>query len=140
MSNTAATPTIIPTMRYADARAAIDWLCSAFGFEKKMVVDGDGGAVAHAELTHGNGMIMLGSATEDAWGKLVQAPTGGTTTQSAYVIVDDVASHYQRAKAAGAEIVRELTDEGHGHGYGCRDPQGHVWYFGDYDPWSPTGA
>jgi len=60
---------IIPALRYRNAGAAIDWLCKAFGFEKKMVVPAEGGRVAHAELVLGNGMIMLGDAepSMDAW-------------------------------------------------------------------------
>lgn len=67
------TATIIPTLRYNDVTAAIDWLCSAFGFEKHLVVPTDGGQIAHAQLTYGNGMIMLGSARNDDFGRL-QAP------------------------------------------------------------------
>jgi uncharacterized glyoxalase superfamily protein PhnB len=55
---------IIPALRYRNARAAIDWLCKAFGFEAKMVVQGDGDRVAHAELVLGNGMVMLGDARD----------------------------------------------------------------------------
>ena len=51
--------TIIPTLRYADAISAIDWLCRAFGFQQHLVVAGDNGTIAHAQLTYGNGMIML---------------------------------------------------------------------------------
>ena len=53
--------TIIPALRYRDARAAIEFLCRAFGFEKTLVVDGPNNTIAHAQLTFGNGMIMLGS-------------------------------------------------------------------------------
>ena len=51
------TATIIPTFRYADAPAAIDWLCRAFGFEKHLVVPEEDGTIAHAQLKFGNGMI-----------------------------------------------------------------------------------
>jgi uncharacterized glyoxalase superfamily protein PhnB len=54
------TVTVIPALQYQDARAAIDFLCTAFGFEKKAVYEGEGGAIAHAELTLGNGMVMSG--------------------------------------------------------------------------------
>jgi uncharacterized glyoxalase superfamily protein PhnB len=57
---------IIPAMLYRDAAAAIEWLCRAFGFEKHLVVPGDAGTIAHAQLVLGNGMIMLGSARDDA--------------------------------------------------------------------------
>lgn len=62
--------TVIPTLRYRDAAAAIEWLCKAFGFEKHLVVPGENGAIAHAQLIFGNGMIMLGSARDDEFGTL----------------------------------------------------------------------
>jgi uncharacterized glyoxalase superfamily protein PhnB len=130
--------TVIPAMRYRDANAAIDWLCKAFGFEKHLVVPGENGTVAHAQLTFGNGMIMLGSAREDEFGRWVKPPreTGGIGTQSAYVIVEDADAHYARAKAAGAEIVMEVEDQDYGGRlYSCLDPEGHLWSFGTYDPW-----
>ena len=130
--------TVIPAMRYRDANAAIDWLCKAFGFEKHLVVPGENGTVAHAQLSFGNGMIMLGSARDDEFGRRVKPPreTGGIGTQSAYVIVEDADAHYARAKAAGAEIVMEVEDQDYGGRlYSCLDPEGHLWSFGTYDPW-----
>ncbi len=129
--------TIIPTLRYRDAPAAIEWLCNAFGFEKKLVVPGDGDTVAHAQLTFGRGMVMVSSARDTEFDRLVQPPEpGAVCTQSPFLVVDDVDRHYARAKAAGAEMVTEIWDEPHGRGYACRDPEGHVWCFGDYDPWA----
>ena len=62
---------------------------------------------------------------------------GGVGTQSPYIIVEDVDAHYARAVAAGAEIVMDIKDEDYGgRGYSCRDPEGHVWNFGSYDPWA----
>lgn len=135
--------TIIPCLRYVDAPAAIDWLCRAFGFEKQAVY-ADGGVVQHAQLTFGNGMVMLGSvAGRGAWGERIAQPDeiGGRETQAPYVIVADCKAHYEHAKAAGAVIVDdyEVKDYG-GAGYSCRDPEGHLWSFGDYDPWQPAGA
>jgi uncharacterized glyoxalase superfamily protein PhnB len=130
--------TVIPAMRYRDANAAIEWLCKAFGFEKHLVVPGENGTVAHAQLSFGNGMIMLGSAREDEFGQWVKPPweTGGIGTQSAYVIVEDADAHHARAKAAGAEIVMEVEDQDYGGRlYSCLDPEGHLWSFGTYDPW-----
>ncbi|HUI26777.1 MAG TPA: VOC family protein [Candidatus Kryptonia bacterium] len=117
----------------------MEWLCRAFGFEKRLVVPGENGTVAHAELTFGNGMIMLGSARDDGFGKLVKPPRdlGGIGSQSAYIIVADADAHYRRAVAAGAKIVMDIEDKGHGgRGYTCRDPEGHVWNFGTFDPWA----
>ena len=130
--------TIIPTMRYHDAPAAIDWLCQAFGFEKHLVVPGENGTITHAQLTFGNGMIMLSSANDSELGKFVKPPRdlGGVGSQSPYIIVQEADAHYNRAIAAGAEIVLEIKDEEYGgRGYSCRDPEGHIWNFGTYDPW-----
>ncbi len=133
------TATIIPGLRYQDAPAAIEWLCRAFGFEKHLVVPGENGTIAHAQLTFGNGMIMLGSPRDDEYGKLVRPPRdlGGVGSQSPYVIVDDADAHYRRAVAAGAKIVIDIKDEDYGgRGYTCRDPEGNVWSFGTFDPWA----
>jgi uncharacterized glyoxalase superfamily protein PhnB len=129
---------VIPSLRYHDAAQAIEWLCRAFGFEKHLVVPGDNGTIAHAQLTFGNGMIMLGSARDDEFGQLQKTPAlvGGVGTQSPYVIVADVDTHHARAVAAGAQMVYPLKDDGHGgRSYSCRDPEGHLWHFGTYDPW-----
>ena len=129
---------IIPTMRYRNAPAAIEWLCKAFGFEKQLVVPDKDGGIAHAQLTFDNGMIMLGSVGGGMFGRLMKLPEeiGGCETQSAYVIVADCDSHYARAKAAGAVMLRDVQDEDYGgRGYTCRDLEGHIWSFGSYDPW-----
>ncbi len=136
------TATIIPSMRYRDAPAAIDWLCSAFGFERRVVHASDG-IVHHAQLTFGNGMIMLSSAGNDGeWAKLMVQPDeiGGRQTQSAAIIVADPDAHYRRATAAGARIVIDIADQDYGgRGYACRDPEGYLWWFGSYDPWQDAG-
>ncbi len=83
-------------------------------------------------------MIMLGSARDDDFGRLQQPPIAstGAVTQSPYVVVLDVDVHYARAIAAGATITMEIKDEDYGgRAYSCRDPQGQLWNFGDYDPW-----
>jgi uncharacterized glyoxalase superfamily protein PhnB len=138
--STSAGVSVIPGLRYKDAPAAIDWLCRAFGFEEHLVVPGEAeGTIAHAQLRFGNGMIMLGTAGGHGgvFDEIMATPseTGGRQTQSAYVVVKDVDGHHDRAVAAGAEIVMPLEDKDYGgRGYSCRDPEGHVWSFGDYDP------
>jgi uncharacterized glyoxalase superfamily protein PhnB len=129
---------VIPTMRYRDAAAAIEWLCRVFGFERHLVVPEPDGRIAHAQLRLGTGMIMLGSARDDAYGDLVAVPEKGRpATAGAYVVVKDVDAHYARARAGGAEIVRDIKDEDYGgRDYTARDPEGHVWSFGSYDPWA----
>ncbi|MEO7432837.1 MAG: VOC family protein [Dokdonella sp.] len=134
--------TIIPCLRYRDALKAIEWLCDAFGFEKHVVHADDNGVVHHAQLVFGNGMIMLGSVeNKSGFGAHIAQPDeiGGRESQCPCVIVSDCAAHYTRAKAAGARIVDELeTKDYGGTGYSCRDPEGHLWWFGSYDPWVAT--
>ena len=132
------TVTVIPALQYQDARAAIEFLCTAFGFARKAVHEGEGGAIAHAELTLGNGMIMLGSVNQSEYGKLLVRPRdAGGVTMSIYVIVDDVDAHFARAKAAGAAVTREpVTQDYGGRDYTAKDLEGHVWTFGTYDPWT----
>jgi uncharacterized glyoxalase superfamily protein PhnB len=122
------TQTIYPALSYKDASTAIDWLCRAFGFERHAVHEGEGGAVEHAELSIEGAFIMLG--TEGA-GSL-DWPSGHASN---YIVVDDPDGHYERARAAGAEIVIELRDEDYGsRGYTARDPEGNLWSFGTYRP------
>ena len=129
--------TIVPTLRYRDARRMIEWLGTAFGFAPHAVYEDGEGGVAHAQLTLGEGMVMLGSAREDGLGRLQATPGAlGGTTQGAYVVVADADAAHAQAAAAGAEIVVPLQDHDHGgRGFSCRDPEGHLWHLGTYDPW-----
>ena len=129
--------TVIPCLRYRNAPAAIEWLCQTFGFEKHFIVPGEGATIVHAQLSFGNGMIMLGSVSENEFGRLMKQPDEiGAETQSAYLIVSNADLIYQRAKSAGAEIILEIKDEDYGgRGFTCRDLEGHLWNIGTYDPW-----
>jgi uncharacterized glyoxalase superfamily protein PhnB len=130
--------TLIPGLRYRDAVAAIDWLCRAFGFQKKAVYMEPENTVAHAELTYGGGMVMLGSVAKGGeYGKLLVQPDeiGMRETQSPYLVVPDVDAAYATAKAAGATIVMEIEDKPYGRDFTCRDLEGHLWSVGSYDPW-----
>ncbi len=130
---------IIPCLTYKDAKAAIEWLCNAFGFEKKMVVETDDGKIGHAELTCNGIMIMLGSSDSGSeWSKLIRHPSdiAGFETQSPYIIVDDPDAHYERAIKHGARIAIDIKAEDYGgKNYSCYDPEGHLWSFGSYNPW-----
>jgi uncharacterized glyoxalase superfamily protein PhnB len=132
--------TVIPVLRYRDASAAIEWLCQTFDFEKNLVVPSEDGTIAHAQLSFGNGMIMLGSVLKDEtpFGRLMKQPDeiGGAETQTIYMVVNDADAVYARAKAAGAKIAIEIKDEDYGgRGFSCYDLEGHLWSFGTYDPW-----
>ena len=129
-------PRIAAAVYYQRAARAIDWLCSAFGFEVRLKVEGDGGRIEHSELTYGDGLIMVGEATKDRfpYRRSPQA-VGGANTQSLSLYVDDIEAHCARARAAGATIIAEpeTHDYGEDHwsdrGYECSDLEGHHWWF-----------
>ena len=130
---------IIPCLRYRDAARMIDWLCDTLGLQRQ-AVHGDGqGGIAHAQLTLGSGMIMLGSVRGggDPFGRVQSTPADlGGTTQSPYLVVADADAVYARVRAAGGDIVIEIQDEDYGgRGFSFRDPEGHLWNVGTYDPW-----
>ncbi len=123
-------PDIYPVLRYKNGSKAMEWLTQVFAFSKHMEVLGADGEVAHAELSFGNGMVMFGSG-----GKQGDGNPWTTERSGIYVAVDDIDAHYERAKAAGAEIVRPLADTGYGaREYSVRDLEGHLWSFGTYRP------
>ncbi|MEA5449561.1 hypothetical protein VB780_13330 [Leptolyngbya sp. CCNP1308] len=76
--------TVIPVLLYNDAAAAVEWLCGAFGFAQHLVVPGENGTITHAELTFGNGMIMLSSLRDTPFARLQQplSKKGDVVTQS----------------------------------------------------------
>lgn len=134
-----AASTIIPALRYRDAHAAIDWLCKVFGFERHAVYPGSNNTVGHAELTLNGGMIMLGSAKDDEYGRGFKSPVqlGNVETRSTYIVVADADAAYTRAKAAGGLIVRELQNTDYGsREFSVKDPEGHSWSVGTYNPWA----
>lgn len=123
-------PDIQPVLRYEDGPRAIGWLKSVLGFSENLVVPGADGETAHAQLTFGNGMIMLGGGR-----KADDSNPWSSERSGIYVVVENIDSHYERARAAGAEIVRPLADTDHGsREYSLRDLEGHLWSFGTYRP------
>lgn len=128
------TSLLFPSLFYDDAPAAIEWLAKAFGFRKRLVVPGPNGTIAHSEMTYGEAVIMIGSPSRER-GCLSPRGLGGVSG-ALTVHVDDPDAHYARAKASGAEILRELRDEKEyeSRGYMAKDPEGHQWYFGTYRP------
>ncbi|MGA8938222.1 MAG: VOC family protein [Acidobacteriaceae bacterium] len=140
MAETKAGSMLIPSVRYKDAHAAIAWLERALGFERQAVYDGPEGTVAHAQLTFGGtGMLMLGSASNASpHEKFYATPEeiGGRVTSPLYLVVKDCAPAWERAKAAGAEVVMELKEMDYGgKSFTVRDPEGYMWSVGEYDPW-----
>jgi uncharacterized glyoxalase superfamily protein PhnB len=129
MSDNTPAPQVWPTLRARDARALIRFLVEVIGFEETAVY-GDGDRVDHAQLSWPlGGGVMLGSAREDDNDQWPLRPG----TFGAYVVTDDPDALFARAKQAGAEIIRELTDTDYGsRDFGLRDPEGNRWSFGTY--------
>jgi len=132
-------PVFCPVFRYVDAPRAIDWLVEAFGFHKQAVYPNDDGTIAHAQLTFGSGVIMLGSATNDGpWTVRSPKELDGAATGGVYVVLErdeDIDVHCARARAAGAEVIREPENADYGgRGYSARDLEGYYWSFGSYRP------
>ncbi|MFK0293281.1 VOC family protein [Streptomyces sp. NPDC090442] len=127
-----ATPMVCPALGYRDAKAAIDQLTTAFGFIRSAVHEDEDGTVVHAELTHGNGMLLL--YTKGLGGAFREALTDAGPA-GVYVLVEDTDAHCERARQAGAEILMEPTDQDYGsRQYTARDVEGNVWSFGTYRP------
>jgi uncharacterized glyoxalase superfamily protein PhnB len=133
-------PRISSALFYDDAGKAIDWLCSTFGFEVRLRIDGEGGRIEHSELTYGEGLMMVGSSQAGPsgdWRNQGASPrsVSGKNTQSLCLFVDDVDAHCAHARAAGAEIIVEPSTTDHGAEYWsdrtylARDLEGHLWWF-----------
>lgn len=125
--------TIFPILRYQNARAAIQWLCEAFGFVELFSVPGHGPYVRHARLGLGENMIMLGSIRPDDG--MSSPQTLGSATQMLAVYVADPDAHFQRAQQAGAKILAPPYDTDFGsREYHVLDLDGHPWTFGTFRP------
>jgi uncharacterized glyoxalase superfamily protein PhnB len=133
-------PNIFPAVRYRDAGAALEFLKSAFGAREKDVFRDDAGAIRHAELLFGSGIVMFGQHSQEGW-MGGEPPRPLASTLSLYIVVPDPDEHCAGARAAGAQIVRELQDTEYGsREYSARDLEGNLWSFGTYDPYAPEAS
>ena len=130
MTETARRPSLDTAIVCKDARAELVWLEKAFGFELTMLITDEAGNVQHSEMSFGDGYIMVGNE----WADYTKAPSAvsGANTQTIHVhLTNDIDAHCERARAAGAVILMELEDQFYGdRSYRARDPEGHVWSFG----------
>ncbi len=131
-------PRMSASIFYEDPRAAIDWLCQAFGFELQLKVEGESGDIVHSELKFGEALVMVsGTSAKEPWQKNFRTPKAldGCITQALALHVDDVDAHHARAVTAGARILREPRTDDYGDDYwtdrtyGATDPEGHLWWF-----------
>jgi uncharacterized glyoxalase superfamily protein PhnB len=122
-------PAFIPSVVYKDNRAALQWLQKAFGFEPSMVLTDAQDNIVHAEMSYGDGVVMIGSEYF-LW---TRSPTavGGVNTQRIHVCLKKgIDEHCARARAAGATITMEPADQFYGdRTYMAVDPEGHHWTF-----------
>lgn len=120
-------PSVTPVVYYDDPNT-LTWLERVFGFAARMKIPGPDGRIVHAELTYGDGLIMVGCPVPSAkW--LTPRQLDGAITQCVYVVVDDVDAHYARTRDAGAEVLGEPADAHGQRRYQVKDPEGHLWWF-----------
>jgi PhnB protein len=131
--------TTVPMLTYEDVAAAADGLCSAFGFrESGERYTDDEGRVTHAELSFGDGEVMLGFASPHYWSPrrhAAECEHAARWLDNPYVVdgvlvhVDELDAHLERARAAGADILRGPDDQPFGRLYAAGDVEGHRWMF-----------
>jgi uncharacterized glyoxalase superfamily protein PhnB len=130
--------TVAPMIAYQDAAAAMAWLAEAFGFQERTRMEMPDGSIGHAEMELGDGLIMLAEPTPDYQGPARHAEVCETARRwlavpyvidGVHVYVDDVDAHFARAREAGATILSEPADSGHGRSYRAADLEGHRWMF-----------
>ncbi|HEY6378196.1 MAG TPA: VOC family protein [Candidatus Dormibacteraeota bacterium] len=122
-------PRITPYLLYRDVAGALDFLTKAFGFRETVRMPAPDGAVMHAEIEFGGGVVMMGNPGPD-----YQNPKEhGHRSQIVYVYVDEVDRHFEHAKAAGAAILSAPEDKFYGdRAYVAEDPEGHQWNFAEH--------
>jgi uncharacterized glyoxalase superfamily protein PhnB len=131
---------VIPMIAYEDGVAALEWLCKAFGFTEVIRMIGEDGSLAHGELETGGGIVMLATPSPhyqgprrhrehcDAARKWSTVPW---VVDGVLVYVDNVASHCEQARHAGAKILSEPETGPHGTRYRVEDREGHRWMFAE---------
>jgi uncharacterized glyoxalase superfamily protein PhnB len=127
MNRSAPTATIVPILVYDDVDKAIEWLCRVFGLSERLRASGAGGRITHAQLSIGNGDVMIGAS-----GAEFRAPHGDEVSQYVLVQVEDVDQHFAQAKRLGARIVHPPKDMPFGERlYTVEDLAGHRWTFSE---------
>ena len=120
---------VMPVLVYADVRAAVEWLCAAFGCVERLRI-----GEHRAQLALGGGHLVA-----------ADGPSAGPARSLVLVRVPDVDAHYRRAEKAGARIVTPPADHVYGERqYTAEDLAGHRWTFSqtiaDVDPASWGGV
>jgi uncharacterized glyoxalase superfamily protein PhnB len=123
-------PSLAPYLFYEDVARAVRFMQEAFGFAVVFTSPDPGGGMAHAQLSHGAGLVMLGHAGGGGLNLVMRADALPKLHAGVYVFVEDVDAHCERARAAGANVLLEPADQPWGDRMYCaRDPEGQFWMF-----------
>jgi DNA-binding MarR family transcriptional regulator/uncharacterized glyoxalase superfamily protein PhnB len=127
---------VIPGVYYEDARAGMEWLKTALGFEVAEAYEGGGGKIAFAQMVFCGGRLFVSSRSRGtAW-----SAVGASAIYLVAPSAEEVARRYEMAQAAGAEFIRPLHrayspafPEGVQQ-FDVRDPEGCLWTVSEYRP------
>lgn len=133
---------LIPATRYTDPEAALAFIRDVLGLVEHAVYRDEAGAIVHAQMKLGVGLMMFGPNDDRPFSRLMVPPgeVGHRETTTIYAVVDDVEAVHKRCEAAGATILMPLEAQDHGgSSFTVADPGSHIWTFGDYDPMADNG-
>jgi uncharacterized glyoxalase superfamily protein PhnB len=122
-NRTVPTDTVLPPIAYRDLDEAIPWLTRTFGFTEHYRY---GDPISGAQLFAGRACIMVRTAKPES-----KTPAQlGYGTQSLTIFLEDLDTHFQHTKSAGATIVEDLHETVYGeYQYAALDLDGHHWLF-----------
>jgi uncharacterized glyoxalase superfamily protein PhnB len=119
---------LVPVLIYEDVAKAIEWLCGAFGFTERLRAPDRSGRITHAQLSMGEGAIMLGAS-----GSMFRPPRSAEVNQYVIAHVEDIDRHFEQAKKFGARILQSPVNQPFGERqYTAEDPGGHRWTFSEH--------
>jgi len=113
----------------ADVAATVDFMQSALGFARGVVLADTDGQLRYAEMRHGESVVMLIRQGDEA------TPTGGAA--ALYTYVTDVDRALMRAREAGA-VVSDAQDRAWGDRAAVvTDPNGYRWILATFKKLAP---
>ena len=118
---------VTPYLSVNGAAEAIAFYKKIFGAKEIMRMPGPNGKLGHAEILIDNCRIMLA----DEYAEMnFRGPTAlGGSPVHLNVYVKNADAVIRKAQAAGAKILRPVTDQFYGDRSGSiQDPFGHVWH------------
>lgn len=125
VNRSAPASTVVPVLVYEDVSEAIEWLREAFGFRERLRAPGPGGRIIHAQLSFGDGDVMIGAS-----GGGFRPPRPNEVNQYVIVRVEDVDLHFEQAKRFGLRILQPPANMPFGERvYTVEDLAGHRWTF-----------